>query len=148
VTFYQGTGSASKYLGVQPGVIYPLLTDRSRGFVYIARKTDSQKAAKLEKLDLPGLGFYPEELRTYPQDRVAAQVLGYAGTDNHGLEGLEKSLDPVLAGRPGSETIVKDPLGGEPSAGVCRSRRGSAVMESVTVQLPLRCAASESRPVR
>ena len=38
-------------------------------------------------------------------------MLGFAGTDNHGLEGLERSLDPVLAGHPGSETIVKDPLG-------------------------------------
>ena len=101
----------AKYLGVQPATVYPLLTDRSRGFVYLARKTDPEHAAKLQKLDLPGLGFYPEELRTYPQDRVAAQVLGYAGMDNHGLEGLEESLDPVLAGRPGSETIVKDPLG-------------------------------------
>ena len=102
---------AGKDLGLQPTAIYPLLTDRSRGFVYLARKADPEKAAKLEKLDLPGLGFYPEELRTYPQDSVAAQVLGYAGTDNHGLEGLEKSLDQVLAGHPGSETIVKDPLG-------------------------------------
>jgi cell division protein FtsI (penicillin-binding protein 3)/stage V sporulation protein D (sporulation-specific penicillin-binding protein) len=102
---------AGKDLGLQPTAIYPLLTDRSRGFVYLARKADPEKAARLEKLDLPGLGFYPEELRTYPQDSVAAQVLGYAGMDNHGLEGLERSLDPVLAGHPGSETIVKDPLG-------------------------------------
>jgi cell division protein FtsI (penicillin-binding protein 3)/stage V sporulation protein D (sporulation-specific penicillin-binding protein) len=100
-----------KYLGVKPETVYPLLTDRSRAFVYVARKADPLKAAKLEKLDIPGLGFYPEELRTYPQDSVAAQVLGFAGMDNHGLEGLEKSLDPVLAGHPGSETIVKDPLG-------------------------------------
>jgi cell division protein FtsI (penicillin-binding protein 3) len=79
--------------------------------VYVARKVDPVNAARLEKLHLPGLGFYPEELRTYPQDRVAAQVLGYAGMDNRGLEGLERSLDGVLAGHSGSETIVKDPLG-------------------------------------
>ena len=102
---------AVKYLGVKPETIYPLLTDTSRGFVYVYRKADPLKAAKLERLDIPGLGFYPEELRTYPQGSVASQVLGYAGMDNHGLQGLEKSLDPVLAGRPGSETVVKDPLG-------------------------------------
>src|SRR5262249_32363409 len=107
----QVTLDASRILGVDPEKTYQLLTDKSLGFVYVDRKGDPQKAAKLEKLDLPGLGFYPEELRTYPQDRIASQVLGFAGTDNHGLEGLEKSLDPVLAGRPGSETIVKDPLG-------------------------------------
>jgi cell division protein FtsI (penicillin-binding protein 3)/stage V sporulation protein D (sporulation-specific penicillin-binding protein) len=107
----QVTLDASKILGVDPEKTYQLLTDKSLGFVYLDRKGNPEKAAKLEKLDLPGLGFYPEELRTYPQDRIASQVLGFAGTDNHGLEGLEKSLDPVLAGRPGSETIVKDPLG-------------------------------------
>ena len=107
----QVTLDASRILGVDPEKTYQLLSDKSLGFVYVDRKGNPEKAAKLEKLDLPGLGFYPEELRTYPQDRIAAQVLGFAGTDNHGLEGLEKSLDPVLAGHPGSETIVKDPLG-------------------------------------
>ena len=66
---------------------------------------------ELEKLGFAGLGFYPEELRTYPQGPVAAQVLGFAGLDNKGLEGLERSLEKVLAGRPGSQTIVKDPIG-------------------------------------
>jgi cell division protein FtsI (penicillin-binding protein 3) len=107
----QVTLDASRILDVDPEKTYQLLTDKSLGFVYLDRKGNPEKAAKLEKLDLPGLGFYPEELRTYPQDRIAAQVLGFAGTDNHGLEGLEKSLDSVLAGHPGSETIVKDPLG-------------------------------------
>jgi cell division protein FtsI (penicillin-binding protein 3)/stage V sporulation protein D (sporulation-specific penicillin-binding protein) len=31
--------------------------------------------------------------------------------DNRGLEGLERSLDKALSGRPGSQTVVKDPLG-------------------------------------
>ncbi|HJS50160.1 MAG TPA: penicillin-binding protein 2, partial [Gaiellaceae bacterium] len=69
------------------------------------------EAEELEKLGFAGLGFYPEELRTYPQGPVAAQVLGFAGLDNKGLEGLERSLEKVLAGRPGSQTIVKDPFG-------------------------------------
>jgi cell division protein FtsI/penicillin-binding protein 2 len=98
-------------LGLEPEDVYPLLVDRSRGFVYLARKADPQRAEALQKLDLPGLGFYPEERRTYPQGPVAAHVLGYAGVDNEGLEGLERSLDRVLAGKPGSRTVVKDPLG-------------------------------------
>ena len=101
----------ARTLHVDPNTIYPLLTDRSKGFVYVKRKADPARAAALERKHLPGLGFYPEEQRTYPQGRIAAQVLGFAGTDNTGLEGLEKSLDPVLAGKPGSETIVKDPAG-------------------------------------
>jgi cell division protein FtsI/penicillin-binding protein 2 len=105
------TLAAGKALGVEPGVVYPQLVDRTRGFVYVARKADPLKAEELEKLGFAGLGFYPEELRMYPQGPVAAQVLGFAGLDNKGLEGLERSLEDVLAGRPGSQTIVKDPFG-------------------------------------
>jgi cell division protein FtsI/penicillin-binding protein 2 len=105
------TLAAGKYLGADPAVLYPTLVDRSRGFVYVARKADPRKVEKLEKLNYAGLGFYPEELRFYPQGPVAAQILGYAGLDNKGLEGLERSLEGTLAGRPGSQTIVKDPFG-------------------------------------
>jgi len=105
------TLAVAEKLDLHPAAIYPLLTDRSKGFVYLARKVDPQDAEELEKLGFAGLGFYSEELRTYPQKRVASQVLGYAGLDNLGLEGLERSLDKVLAGKPGSQTIVKDPIG-------------------------------------
>jgi cell division protein FtsI/penicillin-binding protein 2 len=105
------TLAAVKELGVEPGLVYPQLVDRTRGFVYVARKVDPVRAEELDRLGFAGLGFYPEELRMYPQGRVASQVLGYAGLDNKGLEGLERSLEKVLGGRPGSQTIVKDPLG-------------------------------------
>ena len=59
----------------------------------------------------PGVGFLREERRVYPQGGVAAHVLGYAGTDNRGLAGLELQLERVLGGRDGSETFVKDPFG-------------------------------------
>jgi cell division protein FtsI/penicillin-binding protein 2 len=105
------TLAAAKLFGNDPAELYGTLTDRSRGFVYVARKADPTKAEKLEKLGFAGLGFYPEELRFYPQGPVASQVLGYAGLDNKGLEGLERSLEGTLAGKPGSQTIVKDPFG-------------------------------------
>ena len=105
------TLAAAKHLGLDPAVLYPTLVDRSRGFVYIARKADPRKAKNLEAMGFAGLGFYPEELRYYPQGPIAAQVLGYAGLDNQGLEGLERSLEGALAGKPGSQTIVKDPFG-------------------------------------
>ena len=102
---------AGKALGLDASTLYPELKDRTKGFVYVARKADPAKAEALSKREIPGLGFYPEELRTYPQGAVAAHVLGFAGTDNHGLDGLERSLDKTLSGRPGFETIVKDPFG-------------------------------------
>ena len=91
--------------------VYAELADRSRGFVYIRRKADPARAARLAKLNITGLGFYAEEQRFYPQRSIAAQLLGYAGVDNHGLSGLELTLDKQLAGRPGSETLVRDPFG-------------------------------------
>jgi cell division protein FtsI (penicillin-binding protein 3) len=103
--------AASRTLGVNPNALYPQLVDRTHGFVYVQRKADPARAAMLQKQDLLGLSFTPEERRTYPQGPVAAQVLGYAGVDNNGLAGLELGVDRSLTGKPGRETIVKDPFG-------------------------------------
>ncbi len=103
--------AASRTLGADGDALYSQLAEKKSAFVYVQRKADAADAARLEKLGLKGLGFYSEEKRAYPQGGVAAQVLGYAGVDNHGLEGLESSLDRSLAGKPGSQTIVKDPIG-------------------------------------
>jgi cell division protein FtsI (penicillin-binding protein 3) len=102
---------AASTLGVDADALYPSLRDRSKRFVYIARKADPVQAAALQKLGLAGVGFYPEERREYPQGSVGAHVVGYAGTDNNGLEGLERSLDKKLAGQEGYEIVVRDPNG-------------------------------------
>jgi cell division protein FtsI (penicillin-binding protein 3) len=103
--------AVERTLGLDADRIYPQLADRSRGFVYIERQADPAQAASLKRLKLPGFGFYPEERRSYPQQSVAAQVLGYVGIDGDGLSGLELEFDRALAGRAGRETIVKDPSG-------------------------------------
>jgi len=103
--------AVKRTLGLDADRLYPKLADRSHGFVYIARQADPAQAAALQRLKLPGLGFYTEERRSYPQRSVAAQVLGYVGIDGEGLAGLELQFDDALAGRPGKETVVKDPSG-------------------------------------
>jgi cell division protein FtsI (penicillin-binding protein 3) len=103
--------AVERTLGVDTNRLYPLLADRTKGFVYVARQADPAQAAALKRLKLPGFGFYPEERRTYPQRSVAAQVLGYVGVDGNGLSGLELQFDKELAGKPGKETVVKDPSG-------------------------------------
>jgi cell division protein FtsI/penicillin-binding protein 2 len=102
---------AARILGLKARELYPLLADRTRHFVYVQRKADPEKAAKLAKHKLAGFGFYGEEQRRYPQHSVAAQVLGYAGVDNKGLTGLEFSLDSSLSGRDGEQIVVRDPFG-------------------------------------
>ena len=102
---------AARILGVNANTLVGQLSNRKAGFVYVARKADPAQAAKLEKLNLAGLGFYGEERRFYPQGSVASHILGYAGVDNRGLAGLELKLDRALAGTSGSETNVIDALG-------------------------------------
>jgi cell division protein FtsI (penicillin-binding protein 3) len=103
--------AAGRALGLDPSTLLGRLADRTHGFVYLERQADPAQAAALERKRIPGLGFYPEERRAYPQGSVASQVLGYVGVDDHGLAGLEFQFDHELAGRVGHETIVKDPAG-------------------------------------
>jgi cell division protein FtsI/penicillin-binding protein 2 len=103
--------AAGRALQMDADRLYPKLADRSRGFVYVARRADPKRAEALKALNLTGLGFYPEERRAYPQGSVAAHVLGFAGLDNRGISGLELALDKTLAGQNGRQTIVRDPSG-------------------------------------
>ena len=102
---------AAKVLGIPVRPLYRQLSDRSSGFVYVQRKAPPRLAAKLMKRHLVGFTFEPDQKRVYPQGTVAAPVLGYAGTDNTGLSGLELELNKELKGRPGSATEVRDALG-------------------------------------
>ena len=86
---------AGTALGLDPDQLYPTFRDRSKRFVFVDRKADPVKAAALQRLNVSGLGFYPEERRSYPQGEVASHLLGFAGTDNRGLDGLERTLDRV-----------------------------------------------------
>jgi cell division protein FtsI/penicillin-binding protein 2 len=101
----------AKDLGLDPAEVLGALSDRSKGFVYLERKADPERARALEARHLTGIGFYPEEKRTYPQHKVASSVVGYAGVDNRGLAGVELQYDRTLSGHPGQQTIVHDPSG-------------------------------------
>jgi cell division protein FtsI (penicillin-binding protein 3) len=68
------------------------------GFVYLARKTDPDTAEKVEALGIQGIGLEKESKRFYPQKELACQVLGYVGTDNVGLAGVELQYEGLLAG--------------------------------------------------
>jgi cell division protein FtsI/penicillin-binding protein 2 len=91
--------------------VYQEIKDRKSGFAYVARQANPTLADKATALDLPGVGSYVEEKRVYPLDSAAAQVVGFAGTDGHGLAGMEYRYDRQLAGRAGHEVIVQDPAG-------------------------------------
>ena len=103
--------AAARALGLDEDTLAAKLSDRTHGFVYVARQADARRAKAFQRQEIPGFGFYPEERRKYPLGSVGAQVLGYVGVDGTGLAGLELQLDHELAGRPGQQTIVRDPAG-------------------------------------
>ncbi|MDX6477002.1 MAG: hypothetical protein QOH95_2513, partial [Gaiellaceae bacterium] len=103
--------AAQKYLGVDANTLYPQLLDRRSSFLYVKRFADPKAANAFLAKNFVGVNSYPEEKRAYPQLSVASQVIGFAGTDNKGLGGLEVQYDRNLAGKTGKQTIVRDPFG-------------------------------------
>jgi cell division protein FtsI (penicillin-binding protein 3) len=84
------------------------LTDRPDArFVRIADNLDERTMQEIDKLDLPGVGFTPSNVRYYPMGSVAAHVLGGVNADG-GLEGVELKFNKLLAGRDGSKRTLKD----------------------------------------
>jgi cell division protein FtsI (penicillin-binding protein 3) len=73
----------------------------SRNFAWIARKLDPAVIARLKALNLKDLYFQKEFERFYPNSQLAAQVLGYVGTDDNGLGGIERKYNQELHGVPG-----------------------------------------------
>jgi cell division protein FtsI (penicillin-binding protein 3) len=55
----------------------------------------------------------PETKRYYPDDSLAAPLLGFVGIDNNGLAGLEAGADVTLAGTSGQMEVEQDPKGRE-----------------------------------
>jgi cell division protein FtsI/penicillin-binding protein 2 len=103
--------AAHQLFGVNANQLYPQLLNRRSGFVYVARFADPKAAAAFLKHKFTGVNSYSEEKRVYPQGTVGSQLVGYAGTDNKGLAGLEVQYDKALAGKTGEQTIVRDPFG-------------------------------------
>jgi cell division protein FtsI (penicillin-binding protein 3) len=103
--------AAQHLLGADANKLYPKLLRKDRRFVYVARFADPKAADMFLAQHFAGIGSYPEERRAYPQNTVAAPVIGFAGTENKGLGGLELEYDHKLAGRPGRQTIIRDATG-------------------------------------
>ncbi|WP_158792349.1 penicillin-binding protein [Granulicella sp. L60] len=80
----------------------------SRNFAWVARKIEPQMADRLRELNLKGVYFQKEFKRFYPNNDLAAQVLGYVGTDDIGLGGLERQFDEDMHGEPGHMLTALD----------------------------------------
>jgi cell division protein FtsI (penicillin-binding protein 3) len=80
----------------------------SRNFAWVARKIEPEMANRIRELNLKGIYFQKEFKRFYPNKDLAAQVLGYVGTDDVGLGGLEREFDDDMHGEPGHMLTALD----------------------------------------
>ena len=94
-------------------------------FVWLDRMMEPDKSKAVEKIiedeKLEGLNFVEESKRYYPNGNLAAQVLGFVGTEDKGLDGLEMVLDDELKGGLTKEVVATD-------------RKGNAIFGSVLAQ--------------
>jgi cell division protein FtsI/penicillin-binding protein 2 len=81
---------------------------RAHKFCWVARKADAEVIDRIRGLNLQGVHFQKEAKRFYPKRELAAQVLGYVGTDDQGLSGLERQFNQQLQGKPGKLMISVD----------------------------------------
>jgi len=77
-------------------------------FCWVARKADAEVIDRIRALNLQGVHFQKEPKRFYPKRELAAQILGYVGTDDQGLSGLERQFNQQLQGKPGKLMISVD----------------------------------------
>ena len=98
------------YLDMSADEIETLLVEndaKQRNF-WLARKLSLEAANAIRELNIPGIRLITRPQRFYPQGSLAAHVIGIAGIDNQGLEGIEYQYDDLLKGTPGTLKVEKD----------------------------------------
>jgi cell division protein FtsI (penicillin-binding protein 3) len=106
----EAAAKLASILGVGERGVLRSLTAES-GFSYVARKVALPVAARVERLELEGIGELPDSRRTYPQGDLAAQTIGAVGSEGQGLTGLEGGEESALRGEDGERRVVNDALG-------------------------------------
>jgi stage V sporulation protein D (sporulation-specific penicillin-binding protein) len=82
-------------------------------FRFLKRKIPHSVAVRVQALGIDGIGLKPEEtgVRYAPSGRLASTVLGFVGSDENGLDGLEYAFDGYLRGTPGKTRVEADEFG-------------------------------------
>lgn len=87
----------------------------------IKTNVDKETGDKIRNYDLAGVKVDEDFKRYYPYDSLASKVLGFTGSDNQGIVGLEVKYEDVLRGKPGKILTLTDARGVElPDAGESR----------------------------
>ena len=77
----------------------------------IKTNVDKKTGDRIREYNLPGVKVDEDFKRYYPYDRLASRVLGFTGSDNQGIIGLEVKYEDVLKGTNGKILTVTDARG-------------------------------------
>jgi cell division protein FtsI (penicillin-binding protein 3) len=102
----------SRALGLDRAELERKLSQR-RFFAWVKRKVTPDEVTAVKALGLPGIAFTREPRRFYPNRTLAATIMGHAGSEGNGLEGIELALDKQLRGTSSSVQGMRDALGRE-----------------------------------
>ena len=94
----------------EQGDLRKLLT-RKDPFVWVQRHIQDGVAQRIEELNLPGLELVKEPHRFYPKETLVSHLVGFAGIDNQGLEGIERQYETFLRGKENLMHYQRDALG-------------------------------------
>ena len=82
-----------------------------RNFCWLARRISPDQAANVDNAEIEGIFLVKEPKRFYPNGQLAAHLLGFAGADANGLEGLENKYDDILKSKPEKMAWARDAKG-------------------------------------
>lgn len=85
--------------------------EREHTFFWLARGVNEEVVNQIEDLKIPGVRIIKAPKRYYPQNRLAAQLVGFTDIDLNGLSGVELAKNQVLQGSHGLAVYQKDALG-------------------------------------
>jgi cell division protein FtsI (penicillin-binding protein 3) len=97
-------------LGIPRQTLFRKISGPAR-FVWLKRPVSSAERIAVAELDVPGVGMLAEPRRFYPHGPLAAAVIGFAGIDSQGLEGVERVYDRELRGPEQAVGVERDALG-------------------------------------
>lgn len=100
----------SKIIKIPQGKIRGL-KEKKNYFAWLKRKVGFEIAEKVSVLNIGGLHRLTEPARFYPQGSYGAHLIGFVGTDDTGLFGLERTHDKKLSGASVSTLRLKDAKG-------------------------------------
>lgn len=98
-------------LGMKKDSLYKLLNNKNSEWTVLKKNVPLDNINKIKKLNLVGIYTEDTSIRSYPDDNLLSQTLGFTGTDGNGLYGLEYSFDKYLKGIPGLEIANTDEVG-------------------------------------